>query len=149
MIASGWLNLNMRKGRIMDAQQASLAQQCLDGAYDRTKSFPDIVDSLMTSGFDGYVVDYRRGTTTYYLPCGENLVLENRASEAKVSEKFDQPGIGGQIKWAQSNSPDYTYAAFCDNMKALGCAGYIVSFPGRRVLYYGRTGETHVEHFPQ
>ena len=33
-------------------------------------------------------------------------------------------------------------------MKAAGCAGYIVSFLGRRVLYIGRTAETHVELFP-
>jgi hypothetical protein len=26
--------------------------------------------------------------------------------------------------------------------------GYLVSFPGRRVLYFGRTGETHAEHLP-
>jgi hypothetical protein len=32
---------------------------------------------------------------------------------------------------------------------AAGCAGYIVSFLGRRVVYFGRTAETHVEHFPK
>jgi hypothetical protein len=32
---------------------------------------------------------------------------------------------------------------------AAGCAGYIVSFLGKQALYYGRTAETHVEHFPQ
>ena len=31
---------------------------------------------------------------------------------------------------------------------AAGCAGYLVSFPGRRVLYWGRTAHTHVEMFP-
>lgn len=31
---------------------------------------------------------------------------------------------------------------------AAGCAGYLVSLPGRRVVYYGRTGETHVELIP-
>jgi len=32
---------------------------------------------------------------------------------------------------------------------AAGCTGYLVSFPGQRAVYFGRTGETHVEHFPQ
>ncbi|WP_293780352.1 hypothetical protein [Sphingosinicella sp.] len=31
---------------------------------------------------------------------------------------------------------------------AAGCAGYIVSFSGRRALYIGRTAEIHVEPFP-
>jgi len=33
--------------------------------------------------------------------------------------------------------------------KAAGCAGYLVSFLGRRVLYFGRSAGTHVEHFPK
>ena len=53
------------------------------------------------------------------------------------------------VRWAQSGDAAYSYAAFCARVKAAGCAGYIVSFPGRRVLYFGRTAETHVEHFPQ
>jgi hypothetical protein len=28
-------------------------------------------------------------------------------------------------------------------------AGYMISFPGRRVLYVGRTADLHVERFPQ
>ena len=76
-------------------------------------------------------------------------MLENRRSEGHVAAEFDQPGVAVQIKWAQANPPDYSYAAFCKNVKALGCAGYMVSFLGRRVLYFGRTAETHVEHFPR
>lgn len=133
----------------MDAQRIAIARQCLDGAYDRTIDFPAIVALLIGSGFDGYAVDYRLATTTYFLPDGDNVVLENRPSDGKVAATFDQPGIAAQIKWAQANPPDYSYAAFCGHVKAMGCAGYIVSFPGRRVLYYGRTAETHVEHFPR
>lgn len=133
----------------MDAHLIDTARTCLDAAYDKTMSFPQIVGALMDAGFEGYVVDYRRNTTTYFLPDGESAVLENRASGAPVAERFDQDGVVAQIKWAQANPPDYSYAAFCTNVKALGCAGYIVSFLGRRVVYFGRTAETHVEYFPQ
>jgi uncharacterized protein YbcV (DUF1398 family) len=44
--------------------------------------------------------------------------------------------------------PGYTYLGFCKKAALAGCAGYVVSFSGRRVLYIGRTAETHVEHFP-
>lgn len=133
----------------MDAQHAIIAQNCLDAAYDRTMAFPEIVGTLIKSGFEGYIVDYRRNTTTYFLPNGDSVVLANRPSEEQVAAQFDQPGVAAQIKWAQANPPEYSYAAFCKNVKALGCAGYIVSFLGQRVLYFGRTAETHVEHFPQ
>lgn len=76
-------------------------------------------------------------------------MLENRPSDGVIAAQFDGAGVSAQVKWAQTNPPGYSYAAFCKNVKAMGCAGYIVSFSGRRVLYFGRTAETHVEHFPQ
>lgn len=133
----------------MDAHHITIARNCLDAAYDKTMAFPLIVGTLIESGFEGYAVDYRRNTTTYFLPDGDSIVLDNRPSQEAVAAGFDQPGVAAQIKWAQANPPEYSYAAFCRNVKALGCAGYIVSFLGRRVLYFGRTAETHVEHFPQ
>jgi uncharacterized protein YbcV (DUF1398 family) len=133
----------------MDAQLTAIAKNCLDAAYDKTMDFPTIVGTLIESGFEGYVVDYRRNTTTYFLPDGDNLVLMNRSTDAAVAAAFDQAGIASQVKWAQACPPEYSYAAFCKNMKNLGCAGYVVSFSGRRVLYFGRTAETHVEHFPR
>jgi uncharacterized protein YbcV (DUF1398 family) len=132
----------------MDAQHGAIAQTCLNAAYDKTMAFPEIVGMLISAGFEGYAVDYRRNTTTYFQPDGDSVVLQNPDSETPVAPRFDQSGVAAQVKWAQADPPDYSYAAFCKNVKALGCAGYIVSFPGRRVLYFGRTAETHVEHFP-
>jgi uncharacterized protein YbcV (DUF1398 family) len=133
----------------MDTQRIPIAQSCLNAAYDNTMAFPDIVGTLIKAGFEGYIVDYRRGTTTYFLPDGDSVELKNRPTEGTVAAQFDPAEVAGQVKWAQANPPEYSYMAFCKNMKVLGCAGYIVSFLGRRVLYFGRTAETHVEHFPQ
>lgn len=133
----------------MNTQQISIAENCLNAAYDKKMTFPEIISTLSDSGFEGYIVDYRCNTTTYFLPDGNNIVLNNRPSEGTVAAQFDQTGIVAQIKWAQTNPPEYSYVAFCKNVKKYGCAGYIVSFSGRRVLYFGRTAETHTEHFPQ
>ncbi|HEY4199201.1 MAG TPA: DUF1398 domain-containing protein [Devosiaceae bacterium] len=133
----------------MNAQQTAIALKCLGAAVEGTMSFPEIVTILMANGFDGYAVDYRRNATTYFLPDGESLVLDNpHPAGAAVAEAFDEAGLVVQIKWAQSNASDYSYGAFSDNVRRCGCAGYIVSVPGKRVLYYARTGETHVEHMP-
>lgn len=133
----------------MDAQKITLAEKCLAGAYDDTLSFPEAVSLLMEGGFEGYLVDYRASTRTHYLPDGETLVLATHPSEVPVAEKFDGAAISAQIGWAQSGAANYTYRAFNRNVMAAGCATYLVSFPGRRVVYIGRTGEFHVEHFPQ
>lgn len=133
----------------MDTHLVKIAQDCLDAAYDKTLGFPEIVGTLIVSGFEGYVVDYRRNTTAYFLPEGDSVMLQNRTTREMVAAEFDKSAVAAQIKWAQANPPEYSYSAFCKNVKAAGCAGYIVSFSGRRVLYYGRTAETHVELFPQ
>lgn len=133
----------------MDAKRIALAQRCLNAAYDKSMDFPGIVGTLINAGFDGYVVDHRCNTTTYFLPDGDHVVIDNPPSQGAVAARFDQASIAAQIKWAQANPPDYSYKAFCKNVKAAGCAGYMVSFAGRRALYIGRTAETHVELFPQ
>lgn len=133
----------------MDAQRIAIAESCLNAAHDATMSFPEIVATLIAAGFDGYAVDYRGNTTTYHLADGGTVLLENRSPTGPVAADFDRAGVAAQVKWAQANPPEYSYGTFCTNMRALGCAGYIVSFPGRRVLYFGRTAETQVEHFPR
>lgn len=133
----------------MNSQQKPIAQTCLDGAYENTMSFPEGVHALREAGFDGYHVDYRVNTRTYYLATGETLVLKNPRDHRAVATRFNQSELAAAIKWAQQNPPDYNYIDFNNRVTANGCAGYIVSILGRRVLYYGRTAETHVEHFPQ
>lgn len=132
----------------MDAERIAIAQRCLEAAHDGTLGFPQIVGELIAAGFEGYTVDYRRDTQIYYLPDGDSVALEMPASTGAVSEAFDAATVAALVRWAQMNGPGYSYKAFCDKAKAAGCAGYLVSFLGRRVVYFGRTAETHVEHFP-
>jgi hypothetical protein len=40
------------------------------------------------------------------------------------------------------------YPEFLRLSRAAGCVGYVVWLAGRHVTYFGRRGETHVEHFP-
>lgn len=133
----------------MDAQRIAIAKNSLLAAHDGSLSFPEIMGRLIEGGFEGYLIDYRRQAAIYYLPDGDSVMLEMPASAGAVAEVFDQAGVAAQVKWAQANPPDYAYAAFCAHVKALGCAGYLVSFLGRRIVYFGRSAETHVEHFPQ
>lgn len=48
----------------------------------------------------------------------------------------------------QTGAAVYSYAVFCTKAGAAGCALYLVSLGGRRLVYVGRSGETHTEHFP-
>lgn len=133
----------------MDAERISIAETCLYAAHDGSLSFPEIVGQLIGAGFEGYTVDYRRNSQTFYLPNGDSVVLDMHSSSGSVAAAFDATEIERLVRWAQANPADYSYVAFCEKAKDAGCAGYIVSFLGRRVAYFGRTAETHVEHFPK
>jgi len=132
----------------MNADQKTLAARCLHAAHDGSMSFPQIVGALIGAGFEGYAVDYRCGKQTYYLPDGEGLTLDMALADGPIGAAFDVGKVAALVRWAQAGGPDYSYVAFSAQAKEAGCAGYLVSFPGRRVVYYGRTAETHVEHFP-
>jgi hypothetical protein len=132
----------------MDEIRMAAAKACLDGAYAATMDFPTIVGTLIGVGFEGYTVDYRRGLAIYYANDGGSTELPIPPDDASVAPEFSADAIQAAIREAQSGAADYTYKGFCRKVKEAGCAGYIVSFAGRRVLYFGRTAELHVEHFP-
>ena len=131
----------------MNANWQDVAHATNEGAESGAMTFPESVRMLMAAGFDGYAVDFRRSTRTYYRPTGETLVLDAHRTEP-VAERFDTATIKEAIREAQALIPGYTYKGFCAKVARAGCAGYLVSLGGKRVLYWGRDGETHTEYFP-
>ncbi|MEH6488557.1 DUF1398 domain-containing protein [Hyphomonas oceanitis] len=132
----------------MDTHKIAVARACLEDSEQGTKGFPQIVDELMEAGFESYMIDFRRAAATYYLPSGESVELPVRRVSKPVMATFDAVAIQAAIRDAQQQEADYTYAGFCERVASAGCAGYMVSFSGRRALYFGRTAETLVEPFP-
>lgn len=135
----------------MTSHQLTSAAACLAASHDDAMTFPNIVETLIRAGFDGYTVDFRQNTATYYLPEGEGVVLPLLLDQSgpAVAPDFDGGQVKDAIREAQSGSAGYTYKGFCRKVKTAGCAGYMVSFSGRRVVYFGRSAEFHTEHFPQ
>jgi uncharacterized protein YbcV (DUF1398 family) len=132
----------------MDDNKKSVAKTCLEGAEGNTMTFPQIVATLMQEGFESYAIDFRRTVATYYLPDGDTVELPTHRIDVPIAPIFDATLIQAAIRQAQQLVPGYTYKGFCNKVASAGCAGYLVSFSGRRALYVGRTAETHVEHFP-
>lgn len=131
----------------MNAHWQDIARTTLEGAESGTQTFPEGVRMLMEAGFDGYAVDLRCSTRHYYMPDGQTISLKTATTEP-VAQRFDAAAIKAAIGEAQAMVPGYTYKGFCVKAARAGCAGYVVSLLGKRVLYYGRTGETHTEYFP-
>ena len=110
----------------MIEQKTQVLQQCAHGALAGKLTFPEIVGQLSQIGIERYHADYSRQEITYYFPDGESVVIATR----------------------QSQRNEHTYIDFIQKTMSAGCVGYFVQITGRRVIYFGRTGESHVEHFP-
>ncbi|HXP89703.1 MAG TPA: DUF1398 domain-containing protein [Fibrobacteria bacterium] len=132
----------------MDTNWKELARTTSEASESGAMDFGQVVKTLMDAGFDGYDVDFRRSTRTAFLPDGRFLVLETSPVPHPVGERFEVDVVREAIREAQTKAPGYTYPGFCAKVVRAGCAGYHVSILGKRVLYYGRTGETHTEYFP-
>ncbi|HSI42664.1 MAG TPA: DUF1398 domain-containing protein [Xanthobacteraceae bacterium] len=132
----------------MDQRFETLAATCLKGAEDGTMSFPQIVATLMENGFESYLVDFRRASAVYYRPDGDSVALPAHPVATPIAAALDGAALAAAIGEAQRQVPGYSYRGFCEKSAAAGCAFYLVSFSGRRAVYFGRTGQSHVEPFP-
>ena len=60
----------------MKQQLQDIAQSCMNGAESNSMTFPQIVQTLIAAGFDGYLVDLRQVSVIYYLPDGDSVQLK-------------------------------------------------------------------------
>lgn len=130
----------------MDPSIKTIIERCAKSSHEGTTSFGAIVHTLIEAGVESYFADYRRGTTTYYLPSGETHVVPLTTPNTKIPSPFDKPGIQAAIQGAQRG--EVKYPDFLRLSMAAGCVGYIVWMSGGHVAYFGRRGEVHIEQFP-
>ena len=130
----------------MNPHIQSVVAGCTDGSEDGSLSFPEVLSRLAAIGVEGYFADLRRFRKTYYLPEGESIDTSATRLAVPVSERFDAASVESAVRESQAGT--HSYEDFCRKVMAAGCCGYVVSLLGERVLYFGRTGETHVEYFP-
>lgn len=131
----------------MNANTHDVLVECTEGSTNERISFPEVVGKLIGAGVERYTADLTRAEKTYYLPSGENETLKMYAVSAAPAERFSAEGVQAAVRAIQQQK--IKYRGFCDRIAEAGCVGYMVSIPGKRAVYYGRTGETYVEMFPQ
>ena len=107
--------------------------------------FPEVVRQVAEAGVERYYVDLVAGTKTYYRSKGEP-VSHHFCQSQPPDQRFSAQGVGAAVRRIQAG--ELSYRGFCDEIAASGCVAYLVSLPGRRAVYYGRTGEAYTEMFP-
>lgn len=130
----------------MDARLKDVMQECTGGSDEERLRFPQVVIKLTEIGVERYHADLRRAEKTYYMPNGDSHVVRSAPIRREPAEAFSADGVDAAVRAVQTN--EIAYNEFCERIAAAGCVGYIVSIVGRRAVYYGRTGDSHIEPFP-
>lgn len=109
--------------------------------------FPEVVKRLAGAGVRTYRADLLRLRADYYgaddEACETALPL---AVAPRIGERFDALQVATVVRTIQQG--EIGYADFLRRIMEAGCASYVVHIGGRRVIYCGRDGDCHVEHFP-
>jgi uncharacterized protein YbcV (DUF1398 family) len=134
------------EGERMNAEQVAVLEGCAKGALSGELTFPDIVGRLSEIGVERYHADYSRREITYYMPDGNSLVVAVPHADHTTGLEFSPSAVEEAVRQSQRN--EHTYLDFIRKTMNAGCVGYFVQITGRRAIYLGRNGESHVEHFP-
>ena len=109
--------------------------------------FPSIVGQLIAERVEYYHVDYIRLQFTFYGTEGGVIVaplaIENLPA---VASDFNGSALRGAILDSQQTGQKFTQ--FCKRAMEAGVQGYFAFLRGRRVAYFGRNGDHHIEWFP-
>lgn len=110
-------------------------------------TFPQIVGILMNEGIESYHVDLLRSENRYYPRSGESLVEKVDLPHSPAAQEFSAAQVEAAVRGAQAGR--LKYPEFVTAILNAGCVYYIAYLDGKKVSYFGRKGEAHVENFPQ
>jgi uncharacterized protein YbcV (DUF1398 family) len=110
-------------------------------------TFPQVVKGLLEVGVESYLVDFAAKQKTHYLTDGTTHTVPMILDPGPIAAEFDGAGLVAAIRGAQADT--VRYPEFVKRSTAAGVIGYWAFLTGKRVIYFGRKGEQHIEEFPK
>jgi uncharacterized protein YbcV (DUF1398 family) len=110
-------------------------------------TFPEVVRRLLAAGIESYLCDLATGQETFYLGDGKTHVEKMTLPLSPIAEEFSLSGLIAAIRGAQADT--IRYPEFLKRSTAAGVIAYWSFLTGRKVIYFGRKGELHIEEFPR
>jgi len=110
-------------------------------------TFPQVVQGLLKIGVESYLVDFAAKQKTHYLADGTTHTVAMILDPGPIASEFDNAGLVSAIRGAQADT--VRYPEFVNRSTAAGVIGYWAFLTGKRVIYFGRKGEQHIEVFPK
>ena len=121
--------------------------KALAGSQAGKLTFPEVVGMLVNAGVESYFADLLRGQETFYTTDGETHRERMTLPPSKIAADFSQSALVAAIRAAQTDQ--IRYPEFVKQATAAGTIGYWAFLAGKKVIYFGRKGEFHVEEFPR
>ncbi|BDA77358.1 hypothetical protein LPTSP3_g02880 [Leptospira kobayashii] len=122
-------------------------KETVDLSLEGKITFPQIVGILLKENIESYHVDFVRAENRYYTAQGENHLEPVPHQFPSAAKEFSAEAVSATIKKVQAGK--INYREFIDEVTSAGCIYYIAYLSGKRVIYFGREGEFHIEHFPK
>lgn len=116
-------------------------------SFTELGAFPRVVAMLTEVGVERYWADLARMEQTLYDAVGGSVSTQWPQAAAPIAAEYDEARLRAAIRGAQQST--LLYPDFLREIAAAGVAAYLVSFVGRRVVYFSRCGDCWTEHFPQ
>jgi uncharacterized protein YbcV (DUF1398 family) len=112
----------------------------------RKLTFPQVVKGLLDAGVESYLVDFAAMRKTHYLTDGTAHAVPMILEPSPIAAEFNGAELVAAIRGAQADT--VRYPEFVKRSTAAGVIGYWAFLTGKRVMYFGRKGEQHIEEFP-
>lgn len=125
---------------------AEVMRKTLEKSEAGQQTFPEVIKALVGIGVESYHADFVRKEDTFYMANGETHIEKMKVPEVKIAENFSPEPLVTTIRAVQADQ--IRYPEFVPRAMAAGTTGYWVYLTGKKVVYFGRKGESHVELFP-
>jgi len=119
----------------------------IDKALAKKIAFPEILTRLNQGGVESYHVDLLRNEFRCYTGSGGSLVTSVPLVHDEVAPAFSAEKLEIINKRVQAG--EWSFSDFVrESTATAGCAYYVVYLKGKKVRYFGRDGDEHVQHLP-
>jgi uncharacterized protein YbcV (DUF1398 family) len=108
--------------------------------------FPEVVRRLLEVGVESYFCDLANGAEVFYMTDGKSHSEKMVLPLMPIAEEFSSSGLIAAIRGAQADT--IRYPEFMKRSAAAGVIAYWAFLTGRKVIYFGRKGDIHIEEFP-
>lgn len=126
--------------------KSELMRELTERSLADTVTFPEVVQALLQNGVESYTVDLIQNIKTHYLSDGKVFTEKFHFEGPVTAPEFDAEKVIASIRLTQAGKQPYR--EFLKSIMAAGCSVYTAYLTGRKVIYMGRKGDFHIEHFP-